>query len=71
MKAVAVCPDGNELWRLLSGRRRLTLYLMELTKVATDAVENADETIILPHELRLSQPNALSPIISAAGEYWR
>jgi hypothetical protein len=54
MKAVAVCPDGNEFRWLPSGLRRLMEYLTALTAVAIVATENASETIILPHELRLS-----------------
>lgn len=71
MNAVAVWPEGKELYRLPSGRRRPTEYLMPLTAPAMMAAEKASLTSIRPHELLLSYPHAFIPTITAAGAYCR
>ena len=71
MKAVAVCPDGKELRPERSGRISLTEYFSPLTREAIMAAENASDTSILPHELRLLIPAAFIPTITAAGAYCR
>ena len=71
IKAVAVCPEGNELLPEPSGRGWFTVYLRPLTINAINPAENASETNILPHELRLSTPATFNPNISAMGAYCR
>ena len=41
MNAVAVCPDGNELRVLPSGRSLLTLYFIPFTAMDMIPAENA------------------------------
>ncbi len=61
MKAVAVCPEGNELFFEPSGRSRLIVYFMLLTVAAMIVAEKAFDTIIRGHELRLSTPPSFIP----------
>ena len=61
MKAVAVCPEGNELFFEPSGRSRLIVYFMLLTVAAMIVAEKAFDTIIRGHELRFSTPPSFIP----------
>jgi hypothetical protein len=69
MKAVAVWPEGKELFLLPSGRGRCTVYFRPLTAVAMIPTDRASETSILGHEFMLSYPHAFMTTISPAGEY--
>lgn len=71
MKAVAVCPEGNELRDDPSGRITRQEYLSELTAMAISPTEKASDVSIRPHELRLRTPAAFMPTITAAGAYCR
>ncbi len=51
-KAVAVCPDGNDLLFDPSGRGIRQVYFRELTAPAISATERHPDTNIRPHELR-------------------
>ena len=70
-KAVAVCPDGNDLLFDPSGRGIRQVYFRELTAPAISATEKASDTNIRPHELRPRTPPIFSPSINAAGAYCR
>ena len=54
MNAVAVCPEGKELYFEPSGLSLPIDYLPALTIIAMEAAENALDVSILPHEERLS-----------------
>ena len=71
MNAVAVCPDGKELWLPELGRCDLAVYLIPFTRVAMIATEKASAVIMRPHELRLFTPPIFSPSIRTAGAYCR
>jgi hypothetical protein len=72
MNAVAVCPEGKELYALPSGRSLPTEYLMPFTVAAMMATENASLTNIrLQEELRPSIPYAFIPTVSITGAYCR
>ncbi len=71
IKAVAVCPEGNDRVLEPSGRRTCTLSFSPLVTAAITATEKASDTSILPHEERPRTPAAFSPTITTAGEYCR
>ena len=53
MKAVAVCPEENELLDVLSGRVSRVVYFKDLTNPAINAAEKTLLTASSFHELRL------------------
>ena len=61
IKAVAVCPEGNELLPDPSGRGCLTEYFNVLTKPAINAAEKTLETNMRPQELRPGTPASFKP----------
>lgn len=71
IKAVAVCPEGKELFELPSGRGLRTVYFMPFTRPAMIAAENASDTSMRPHWVRLSYPDTFIPTIAMAGAYCR
>lgn len=69
IKAVAVCPEGNELFDELSGRISLVVYFKVLTKPAIKAAEKTLLTVSSFHELRLSTPANFMPHVVTNGTY--
>uniref|UniRef100_UPI00402622CD hypothetical protein n=1 Tax=Phocaeicola coprophilus TaxID=387090 RepID=UPI00402622CD len=69
IKAVAVCPEGNELFEELSGRVSFVVYFSALTKPAMRAAEKTLLTVSSFHELRPSSPASFSPQVAASGTY--
>ena len=67
MKAVAVWPEGKEWLSLPSGRSTLDVSLMLSTTLPMMAAESAPDAIMRLHELRLSTPAVLRPIITRPG----
>ena len=71
IKAVAVWPDGNELFLRWLGRSRLTVYFNPLTTPAIKAAEITSAVIISPQVLLPLTPASFIPNMAAIGAYCR